>query len=85
MRADRRQLLAGTAGLAMTSRLTPAAEAGPARLIPSTGRPVPAVGLGSCITFHVGDDPVMQDQCAEIIAAFVDEGGGMIDSARRRA
>ncbi|WP_101068017.1 aldo/keto reductase [Roseovarius salinarum] len=51
------------------------------RTIPSSGARVPAVGLGSWITFNVGNDPVLLDACADVIAAFVDEGGGMIDSS----
>ncbi len=51
------------------------------RRVPSTGAMMPAVGLGSWITFNVGTDPVLLDSCAEVIAAFVEEGGGMIDSS----
>jgi diketogulonate reductase-like aldo/keto reductase len=51
------------------------------RPIPSTGQSIPAVGLGSWITFNVGNDPVLLEACAEVIAAFIDEGGGMIDSS----
>ncbi len=49
--------------------------------IPSSGARVPAIGLGSWITFNVGSDPVLLDSCADVIAAFVEEGGGMIDSS----
>jgi diketogulonate reductase-like aldo/keto reductase len=83
MAQDRRQFLAGAAGLALAS-VSPraiAAEADAARVIPSAGRAIPAVGLGTWITFNVGDDPVLLDRCAEVMAAFVDEGGGMIDSS----
>ena len=51
------------------------------RPIPTTGTRIPVVGLGSWITFNVGDDPVLLDQCADVIAAFAEEGGGMIDSS----
>lgn len=51
------------------------------RPIPVSGQTIPAIGLGSWITFNVGNDPVLLDSCAEVIAAFVDEGGGMIDSS----
>ena len=80
---DRRQFLAGAAGLAATASLKPAtaAEAEAVRTIPSTGGTIPAVGLGTWITFNVGADPVLLDQCAAVMAAFVDEGGGMIDSS----
>jgi diketogulonate reductase-like aldo/keto reductase len=83
VRTDRRRFLAGAAGLAAASSLprAMAAEAGTTRVIPSTGAAIPAVGLGTWITFNVGDDPVLLDACAQVIAAFVDEGGGMIDSS----
>lgn len=51
------------------------------RSIPSTGEPLPAVGLGSWITFNVGDDPKARDQCADVMAAFPRAGGRMIDSS----
>jgi diketogulonate reductase-like aldo/keto reductase len=47
--------------------------------IPSTGEVVPAVGLGSWITFNVGEDPVLRDECAAVMAAFFQAGGRMID------
>jgi diketogulonate reductase-like aldo/keto reductase len=51
------------------------------RAIPSTGETLPAVGLGSWITFNVGDDPVARDACAEVMHAFFASGGRMIDSS----
>lgn len=54
---------------------TPSRGAQLLRAIPSTGQTVPAIGLGSWITFNVGTDPVLLDACAEVIAAFVEEGG----------
>ena len=51
------------------------------RRIPSTGEVIPAVGLGTWITFNVGSDPVLRDECAAVIAAFLDRGGRMIDSS----
>jgi diketogulonate reductase-like aldo/keto reductase len=51
------------------------------RPIPSTGEALPAVGLGSWITFNVGDDPAARDACAAVMRNFVDAGGRMIDSS----
>ena len=51
------------------------------RTIPSSGEAIPAVGLGTWITFNVGDDPVLRDECADVIAAFFEAGGRMIDSS----
>ena len=47
--------------------------------IPSTGERLPAVGLGSWITFNVGNDAKLKDECAAVIAAFFAAGGRMID------
>ncbi|RKT46397.1 aldo/keto reductase [Thiocapsa rosea] len=49
--------------------------------IPSTGEPLPVVGMGTWITFNVGDDPVAQDVRTDVLRAFFDAGGGMIDSS----
>ncbi|WP_202307956.1 MULTISPECIES: aldo/keto reductase [unclassified Mesorhizobium] len=51
------------------------------RPIPSSGERIPAVGLGTWITFNVGDDPLLRDECADVIAAFFASGGRMIDSS----
>ena len=39
------------------------------------------VGLGSWITFNVGDDPVARKSSADVMQAFFDAGGRMIDSS----
>jgi diketogulonate reductase-like aldo/keto reductase len=49
--------------------------------IPSSGEALPLVGLGSWITFNVGDDPVARDACAQVMRAFFAAGGRMIDSS----
>src|SRR5690348_8385915 len=49
--------------------------------IPSSGEPIPAVGLGSWIPFNVGDDPELRDECAAVMQAFFREGGRLIDSS----
>ncbi|RWQ40024.1 MAG: twin-arginine translocation signal domain-containing protein, partial [Mesorhizobium sp.] len=59
----------------------PGAPAPLMRAVPSSGEMLPAVGLGTWITFNVGDDPVLRDECAEVIAAFFEAGGRMIDSS----
>ncbi|HEV2896600.1 MAG TPA: aldo/keto reductase [Pseudaminobacter sp.] len=51
------------------------------RTIPSSGEAIPAVGLGTWITFNVGDDPVLRDECADVITAFFEAGGSVIDSS----
>ena len=51
------------------------------RPIPSTGEMIPAVGLGTWVTFNVGDDPILRNECAEVMAAFFNAGGRIIDSS----
>ena len=51
------------------------------RSIPSTGERIPAVGLGTWITFNVGNDTVARDACAEVMRSFVAAGGRMIDTS----
>ncbi len=51
------------------------------RPIPSTGEPLPVVGLGTWITFNVGGDRELQDRCAAVMAAFFEAGGKLIDSS----
>jgi diketogulonate reductase-like aldo/keto reductase len=51
------------------------------RPIPSTREEIPIVGLGTWITFNVGGDPVLRDECAGVMAAFFEAGGRMIDSS----
>jgi len=51
------------------------------RALPGTDVALPRVGLGSWITFNVGDDPVLLEQCTAVIAAFFAAGGRLIDSS----
>lgn len=49
--------------------------------VPSSGEQVPVVGLGSWITFNVGNDRPARVQCAEVMRHFFDAGGRLIDSS----
>ena len=60
-------------GLAQTAPIT--------RRIPSSGERLPAIGLGSWITFNVGNDPELRDECAGVMRAFFAAGGRLIDSS----
>jgi diketogulonate reductase-like aldo/keto reductase len=51
------------------------------RAIPSSGESMPVVGLGSWITFNVGNDRVARDACADVMRDFFAAGGRMIDSS----
>jgi diketogulonate reductase-like aldo/keto reductase len=59
-----------------------AAQAGVlTRPIPSSGEVLPLVGLGTWITFNVGNDPVARESSAAVMRAFFEAGGRMIDSS----
>ena len=78
-RRDALQLLAAAGAIAASPAA--AAEAMLQRPIPSTGEPIPAIGLGTWITFNVGNDPVARANAAEVMRAFLAGGGRMIDSS----
>lgn len=82
----RRDVIAG--GLAGTAA---ALLGGPTRVtaalpkfkkpIPATGEMIPAIGMGTWITFNVGRVPALLDQRTEVLRAFFRHGGGMVDSS----
>lgn len=51
------------------------------RPIPSSGEAIPIVGLGTWITFNVGNDIRLLNESAAVMAAFFEAGGRMIDSS----
>jgi diketogulonate reductase-like aldo/keto reductase len=78
--------VSGLAGGAALLALAPAARAAAAlspllRAIPASGERVPVVGLGSWITFNVGQDAAGLAASTEVIRAFLAGGGRMIDSS----
>jgi diketogulonate reductase-like aldo/keto reductase len=83
---NRRRTLATLAVLGASAALESSVVRAQARTpltrpIPATGEQLPVVGLGSWITFNVGDDPVARDACTDVMRAFVEAGGRMIDSS----
>ena len=83
---SRRRALGALAAAGACAAIRPSLAAGEPRTlltrpIPSTGERLPAVGLGSWITFNVGDDPLARDACADVMRNFVDAGGRLIDSS----
>ncbi|MDQ2870506.1 MAG: aldo/keto reductase [Acidobacteriota bacterium] len=92
-RLTRRAFLASAGAAAASSVLgsgraallpdSPPGHPGPilTRAISSSGETLPLVGLGSWITFNVGDDAAGRDSCAEVMRAFFREGGRLIDSS----
>ena len=51
------------------------------RAIPSSGERIPVIGMGTSRTFDVGDDPQARRQLQEVLQAFFDNGGALIDSS----
>jgi diketogulonate reductase-like aldo/keto reductase len=85
MRPTRRALVGAMAAGAAAALLRPLSALAQAalitRAIPSSGERLPVVGLGSWVTFNVGDDPELQDECTAVMRAFFAAGGRMIDSS----
>jgi diketogulonate reductase-like aldo/keto reductase len=79
----RRAVVAGIAAAsALATRASWAASERPmTKRIPSSGEDIPAVGLGTWITFNVGDDASLRDECADVMEAFFAAGGRLIDSS----
>ena len=74
--------MAATAAAALFRPLSALAHAAPiTRPIPSSGEQLPVVGLGTWITFNVGDDAELREECAAVMRAFFREGGRVIDSS----
>ena len=80
----RRRFLATAGALGIATRFGGAAAAPApimARPIPATGERVPVIGMGTWITFNVGYDKALRASRVEVLQAFFDAGGGMIDSS----
>ncbi|MCG3202668.1 MAG: hypothetical protein NFCOHLIN_02553 [Gammaproteobacteria bacterium] len=75
-------LAAAALGSGLASRWAGAQAPAPSqRPIPSSGENLPVIGLGSWITFNVGDDRTRRAQRREVLQAFFDQGGRLVDSS----
>jgi diketogulonate reductase-like aldo/keto reductase len=81
----RRSFLGLLGGLGAAASLGPrsAGASGPVRTrrIPATGEQVPVIGMGSWITFNVGDGEELRDQRVRVLQTFFDRGGSVVDSS----
>jgi diketogulonate reductase-like aldo/keto reductase len=79
---QRRRVLSLSLPVPWLARAQPAEAGGLTRAIPSTGERVPAVGLGTWLTFHValGNAPAMAQRRA-VLERFFAGGGRLIDSS----
>jgi len=83
---QRRLCLHACAGAAVASAVpakgqAQAPSAPLTRRVPSSGEALPVIGLGSWITFNVGQDGAARDACTQVVKAFFADGGRLIDSS----
>ena len=68
-------------GAASVFAQTPAQPQLLTRPIPSSGEQIPVIGLGTWITFNVGNDTAARAQSTEVMRQFFAAGGKLIDSS----
>lgn len=81
---NRRQFIQAGAGLAAALLLpggTAAADRTIRKPIPASGELLPVIGMGTSRTFETGGDAAALTRLQEVMQAFFDQGGGMIDSS----
>ncbi len=81
---NRRQFIQAGAGLAAALLLPGGAAAADRTIrkpIPASGELLPVIGMGTSRTFETGGDAAMLARLREVMQAFFDQGGGMIDSS----
>lgn len=78
---DRRTVLAGLGAGAFAAAARAAEPAPLLRTIPSSGEEVPAIGMGSWLTFDVAGDEAAIAQRTEVLRTFFELGGRIIDSS----
>ena len=83
-RPSRRDFLAALAALGLEAKFSSRPAVAGTRLekaIPSTGERLPVIGMGSWITFNVGNSNLLREGRVEVLRAFFEAGGGVIDSS----
>ena len=51
------------------------------KAIPSSGEQIPVIGMGSSRTFDAGADTEVRARLTQVLQAFFDQGGGLIDTS----
>ncbi|MCW8829693.1 MAG: aldo/keto reductase [Gammaproteobacteria bacterium] len=78
---SRRRLLQWLA-VGMVAGPLPSAVAEPlTRPIPAGGERLPLIGMGTWLTFDVGEDAILRGRRCEVLRTFLELGGGMVDSS----
>jgi diketogulonate reductase-like aldo/keto reductase len=83
---DRRRFLEGLGGLALAAWLGPlrgsrTADSTVLKPIPATGELLPAIGMGSWITFNVPPFTDARERRVEVLRTFFAHGGHLVDSS----
>jgi diketogulonate reductase-like aldo/keto reductase len=83
---SRRAFLAAMAALGAVAPLARSVGSSAAvtpltRAIPKTGERLPVIGMGSWRTFNVGQNRSAREVRVEVLEAFFEAGGGLIDSS----
>ena len=82
---ERRTFIAGSASALLASFAPQVAHTQPAgmltRPVPSSGENVPVIGMGTWITFNVGNSEALRQSRLEILRTFFELGGGVVDSS----
>jgi len=78
---SRRTLLAGLGATAALAAVPGIAAPGLRRVVPASGEALPALGLGTWITFNVGEDAALRARCTEVMRRFLAAGGRVVDSS----
>ncbi len=83
---SRRAFLASMAALGVAVQLDCGRQSAASRPvltkpIPATGERLPVIGMGSWLTFDVGDNKKLRAERLEVLQAFFDAGGAVIDSS----
>jgi aryl-alcohol dehydrogenase-like predicted oxidoreductase len=85
-KCDRRTFLSSAGSIGAIAALNPAwlfagSQTPIKKKIPQSGELLPVIGMGSARTFDVGDDASVRARLAEVLQAFFDYGGSVIDSS----
>ena len=82
---NRRQLLKVLSLAPAVAMLTKHAQAADhpimTKPIPSSGEAIPIIGMGTWISFNVGNNTQARNDRTEVLKTFFDLGGGMVDSS----
>jgi len=79
---NRRSFLSALAATALASDDGGAQNRAPlTRAIPKSGERIPVIGMGTWLTFDVGDNVAERARRRAVLAQFFAAGGGMIDSS----